>query len=106
MYERGNLVKKQEMPIKSSGCKRFFKKCYKATHQVVCPAAGTIIMVLVVSLTETVPFENYSDGFKQLLSDSEQNDTGNCVITNATFLMVGFRSYTNLKSRKGKVIEN
>ena len=69
-------MKKQEMPIKSSGCKRFLKKCYKARHQVVCAAAGTIIMVLVVSLTETVPFENYSDGFNQHFSDSEQNDTG------------------------------
>ena len=99
-------MQQQEMPIMCSGCKGFFAKGYKARHQVNCLAAGTNVMVPVVSLTATVSFENYPDGFKELLSDLQQDDTGNCVKTDSIILMLGFRSYTSLKRRKGKVIES
>ena len=59
-----------------------------------------------VSLIATVSFENYRDGFKELLSDLRQDDTENCVKTDSIILMLEFRSYIVLKRRKDKVIEN
>ena len=92
------------MPVMCSRYKGLFAKGF--LHQVVCPAAVTNFMVPVVSLTATVSFENYPDGFKELLSDLQQDDTGNCVKTDSIILMLGFRSYTALKRRKDKVIES
>lgn len=75
MRERENN-NSSDPPVMCSGCKGFFEKRYKARHQTICPGKGTNIMVPMVSVEECLNFDEYSDGFKSLLSTLHQDDVG------------------------------
>ena len=47
-----------------SGCKVFFSK----TYQLICTAAGTNLMMPIVTIARTPELQDYSEDFKSLLN--------------------------------------
>ena len=105
MRERRIVGEGEDLPLMCSGCKGFFARKYKARHQLVCPAAGTNLMVPMVSVDLEGHYESFSSGFKGLLNTLYSDNIGNYVKSDQIILMIGARSYGSLKRKKDKVTE-
>ena len=93
-----------ESPIMCSGCKGFFAKGYKSRHPLICPAAGSNIMVPIVSLDETHFFETYPKEFIELLNSLQLDEVCNYVKQDEIILMIGHRFFGGTKRKKGKIV--
>ena len=89
-----------------SGCKGFFKKSYKARHQLVYAAntSASVMMPLVPIETSNI-VESYSNDFKSLLNTLRLDEVGNYIKTDSIVLMIGSISFTALQRKKDKVVE-
>ena len=103
--ERKASSKGSEIPIMCSGCKGFFSRSYKARHQLICPTAGSNLMVPMVSVASTQHLENFHSDFKDLLNTLILDVVGNYIKTDEIILMIGARSFGALKRKKDKVTE-
>ena len=96
----------KEIPLMCSGCKGFFARKYKARHQLVCPMAGSNLMMPLVSVeTSNEEYETYSNEFLSLLNKLQLDDVGNYAKSDKIILMIGARSHSALKKKKDKVVE-
>ena len=101
LWGRKSVGEQEELPLVCSGCKGFF--C-KARHQPVCPAAGTNLIVPMISVGFEGHYENFSSGFKGLLNTLYSDKIGNYVKSDI-ILMIVARSYESLKNKKDKATE-
>ena len=102
--EHQSKGEKEELPMMCSGCRGFFCKRYKSRHQLICPAAGTNMLVLMVSMT-LQDSEKYPADFISLLNTLHLDDIGSRVKSDKIILMIGARSTENasLKRKKTKL---
>ena len=105
MRERKNDKDQDELPLICSGCNGFFSRTYKARHQLICSAAGSNLMMPLVSVSSSLSIDNYSDGFKSLLNTLRLDEVGDYIKTDKIVLMIGARSFGALKRRKDKITE-
>ena len=74
------------MPVMCSGFKGFYCKSYKIRHQLICPAAGTNLMIAVVSIAAPMP-DVLPDDFKELLNSMHVDQARSYVTTDGIILL-------------------
>jgi len=104
-FMRERKSKNEDRPVMCSGCKGFFSKTYKARHQLICTAAGTNLMMPVVTIARAPELQDYSDDFKSLLNTIRLDKFGDHIKSDQVILMIGSRSHASLKRKKDKVTE-
>ena len=104
MTERRSNDNFVERPIMCPGCKGFFAKGYKSRHQLICPTAGSNIMLPIVSLDETHFVETYPKEFIELLNSLQLDEVGNYVKQDEIILMIGHRFFGGSKRKKDKIV--
>ena len=104
-FMRERKSKNEDRPVMCSGCKGFFSKTYKARHQLICTAAGTNLMMPIVTIAKTPELQDYSDDFKSLLNTIRLDKFGDHIKSDQVILMIGSRSHASLKRKKDKVTE-
>ena len=82
-----------------SGCERFFAKKYKNRHQLVCPTAGSNIMLPMVSPTSDISLENSDDEFKDLLNILQLDTVGDYIKTDSIILIIEARRFAASKRK-------
>ena len=104
MRERRSNDNFVESPIMCSGCKGFSAKGCKSRHQLICPTAGSNIMVPIVPLDEIHFVETYPKEFIELLNSLQLDEVGNNVKQDEIILIVGRRFFGGTKRKKDKVV--
>ena len=104
MRERRSNDNFVESPIMCSGCKGFSAKGCKSRHQLICPTAGSNIMVPIVPLDEIHFVETYPKEFIELLNSLQLDEVGNNVKQDEIILIVGHRFFGGTKRKKDKVV--
>ena len=104
MRERRSNDNFVESPIMCSGCKGFSSKGCKSRHQLICPTAGSNIMVPIVPLDEIHFVETYPKEFIELLNSLQLDEVGNNVKQDEIILIVGRRFFGGTKRKKDKVV--
>ena len=104
MRERRSNDNFVESPIMCSGCKGFSAKGCKSRRQLICPTAGSNIMVPIVPLDEIHFVETYPKEFIELLNSLQLDEVGNNVKQDEIILIVGRRFFGGTKRKKDKVV--
>ena len=104
MRERRSNDNFVESPIMCSGCKGFSAKGCKSRRQLICPTAGSNIMVPIVPLDEIHFVETYPKEFIELLNSLQLDEVGNNVKQDEIILIVGRRFFGGTKRKKNKVV--
>ena len=101
---KSNKNSESNTPVMCSECKGFYCKSYKSRHQLICPAAGTNLMIPVVSIAAPLP-DVLPDDFKQLLNSMHMDEAGSYVKTDCIILLIGRSAFTATRRKKDKYIE-
>ena len=101
---KNNKSSEGKMAVMCSGCKGFYCKSYKSRHQLICPAAGTNLMIPVLSITAPVP-DVLPNDLKELLNSLHIDEAGSYVMTDRIILLIGRSVFSATRRKKDKQIE-